>query len=87
MDTENGILRVTYNAMWGHYALHWESADGEFLEDDEDEVKELIWGLNERNCDHYKFIRDAIAKMNDCSPKENWVVEFEIEDGIIRTPL
>lgn len=77
----NGLLRLTYNALWGHYAFHWESNSGDFLEDDEGDVTELIHDF-EINDPHW-YIEKATEIVE---PNSNgcWCMTWIIENGTIK---
>ena len=87
MDTQTGILRLTYNAAWGHYAFHWESQCGSFVEDDEGEVREIIEDFKgDRNNPNW-FIEKAELEldfaMEEGSVKkgDNWCCTWLMEGG------
>lgn len=89
MDTQTGILRLTYNAAWGHYAFHWESNSGSFVEDDEGEVMEIIrdfkGNVNNPNCFIEKAKSELKFEMTEGNIKkgENWCYCWEMKNGEI----
>ena len=72
MDTQTGILHLTYNAMWGHYAFHWASHCGSSVEDDGGEVREIIENFKGDVNNPKWFIQKAESEL-----------DFEIEEGNI----
>ena len=89
MNTQTGILRLTYNAAWGHYAFHWESNCGSFVEDDEGEVREIIEDFKGNVNNPNWFIQKAESKLDFAMAEGNikkgdsWCYTWEIENGKI----
>ena len=90
MDTQNGILRLTYNAMWGHYAFHWESNCGSFLEDDEGEVREIIEDFKGNVNNPNWFIEKAESELDfemaegNVKKGDSWCYLWKLENGKIK---
>ena len=88
MTTQTGILRLTYNAAWGHYAFHWESNCGSFVEDDEGEVREIIENFKGKNNPIW-FIEKAERELDialadgNIKKGDNWCCTWIIENGVI----
>jgi hypothetical protein len=89
MDTQTGILRLTYNSVWGHYAFHWESNCGDFVEDDYGDVIEIIEKFNGKKNNPNWFIEKAESELDyeltqgNIVKGNNWCYVWEIEDGEI----
>lgn len=89
MNTQTGILRLTYNAMWGHYAFHWVSQCGSSVEDDEGEVREIIENFKgDRNNPNW-FIQKAESELDfaieegDVKKGDSWGCSWMMEGGYI----
>ena len=88
MNTQTGILRLTYNAAWGHYAFHWESQCGSFVEDDEGEVREIIENFKGKNNPNW-FIDKAEQELDialvegNVKKGDNWCCTWIMENGVI----
>ena len=89
MGTQTGIPRLTYNSMWGHYALHWESNDGDFIEDDYYEVQEIIENFRGSRNNPNWFIEKAESELDkemgqgNIKKGDNWCYTWIIEEGEI----
>ena len=89
MDTQTGILRLTYNSMWGHYAFHWESNCGSFVEDDGGDVMEIIRDFQGSKNNPNWFIEKAESELDyelaqgNIKKGDNWCYVWELEDGEI----
>ena len=89
-EKQTGLLRLTYNATWGHYAFHWESQCGSFVEDDEGEVREIIEDFKGDVNNPNWFIEKAESEfdfaMEEGSVKkgDSWCYLWELENGKIK---
>jgi hypothetical protein len=89
MNTQTGVLHLTYNAMWGHYAFHWESQCGSSVEDDGGEVREIIEDFKGDVNNPNWFIEKAESEldfaMEEGSVKkgDNWCCTWLMEGGYI----
>jgi hypothetical protein len=89
MDTQTGLLRLTYNSAWGHYAFHWESNCGDFVEDDYGDVIEIIEKFNGKKNNPNWFIEKAESELDyeltqgNIVKGNNWCYVWEIEGGEI----
>ena len=88
-DKQTGLLRLTYNSVWGHYAFHWESQCGEFVEDDEGDVTEIIRYFQGKVNNPKWFIENAESdldwelKQGNIKNGDNWCCTWEIQYGEI----
>lgn len=87
--TQTGLLRLTYDAACGHYAFHWQSNCGSFVEDDEDEVRKIIENFKgDRNNPNW-FIEKAESELDfaikegDVKKGDNWRCTWLMEGGYI----
>lgn len=89
MNTQTGLLRLTYNAACGHYAFHWQSNCGSFVEDDEGEVHKIVENFKGDVNNPNWFIEKAESELDfaieegDVKKGDNWRCTWLMEGGYI----